>query len=1142
MKAAKEAILAPAKGRRGSSDTAPANSSKTTEAKKRAARAGCHALVQQVAVQKAFKARLAGVGKGLVTLDHVTPRAYGFAVALLLQQAKPRARVWIICGDPKVQDSIHAELSVWQTPALYFPKLMTSTVANALPDPDVQAERVSVLSELREAWNGKQTGSLSRAVVLLATSLDEEVPALLELDAQQRFVSVGDKLDAEGLIHELSEAGYERVSQVTERGQFARRGGIVDFYTWQADEPLRVELFDDEVESLRVFDVNDQGSLRRVEKMGFILKLSDDGGAASRVQEHIAAGDIVVGVECHAGPMMNVWITEGAADNEGVEDYSTAIHDGPLGMFDASDFVLREARRKQFDKQLAEWHGDGWQTVIFFNNEAERERFGELVGTEVAGITTQLGLLYRGFTVPAAKLAVLTGAEIFGRHQIVRRIKGSKLDETQALRHARELVRELSEHDLVVHVEHGIGKFTGIEIRGEGKQREEVLVLRYADEAKLFVSMANAHLVSRYVGVGGKAPSLNKLGDAKWQRTRKNAERSVEEFAARMLSIAAERTTVKADPHPPDTKWQAEFEGSFIYQETPDQLRCVEEIKRDMESERPMDRLLCADVGFGKTEVAIRAAFKTVMAGRQVAILVPTTVLASQHWKTLRERMSEFPVKVEMLCRLTPADKEREIIRGLKDGSVDIVIGTHRVISKDVHFKNLGLAVVDEEQRFGVKHKEKFKELFRLIDVLTLSATPIPRTLYLALTGARDLSTLETPPQDRLPVETIVGNHDERVIRDAIARELERGGQVFFLHNRISTIEGVALRLKALVPVARVVIGHGQMDADDLEKVMTQFVNGDADVLVSTTIIESGLDIPNANTIIIDRADRFGLSELYQLRGRVGRYKHQAYCHLLLPRHAQLLTEARKRMSAIKQYSALGSGFKIAMRDLEIRGAGNLLGPQQSGHITAVGFELYCQLLQQSIAAFKGEPVKPRVDVRTSFDFLATNPGEEGNAKAEGKRQKEEVRPKLHIEVPREVMTYYTDEDAPSRTTHHAPREPLPKAPAYLPIDYIREPAQRLEVYRRFAQATDRAALDAVKRELTDRFGPPPAPVELLLTVGELKLLAAERRVNGIEVVEDKVKLTRNGELLTIGGHFPRLAKRDAKARLGELKKLLLAL
>ena len=482
--------------------------------------------------------------------------------------------------------------------------------------------------------------------------------------------------------------------------------------------------------------------------------------------------------------------------------------------------------------------------------------------------------------------------------------------------------------------------------------------------------VTEAHLVSKYVGAGKAHPPLNTLGGTRWRKAKEQAERAVRDVAAELLQIQAVRESQSGHAFKPDLPWQREFESAFIFEETPDQWRAIQETKSDMERPKPMDRLICGDVGFGKTEVAIRAAFKAVMDGKQVAVLVPTTVLAQQHFNTFRERMADYPIRIELLSRFRTRRQQQRVVKDLAAGGVDIVIGTHRLLQDDIAFKDLGLVVIDEEQRFGVLHKEKFKRLRTLVDVLTLSATPIPRTLYLALTGARDMSTIQTPPHDRLPVETIVTQFDERVIRDAIQRELNRGGQVFFLHNRVMTIQTMADRLKRLLPHARIVVGHGQMDSDELEEVMTKFVNGEADVLLSTTIIESGLDIPNANTIIIDHADRFGLSDLYQLRGRVGRYKHQAYAYLLLPRHVSLLTDVRKRISAIRQYSTLGSGFKIAMRDLEIRGAGNLLGSEQSGHITAVGFELYCQLLKQSVSAFKGEKVKPRVAVSVKLDFL----------------------------------------------------------------------------------------------------------------------------------------------------------------------------
>ncbi|HSY74737.1 MAG TPA: transcription-repair coupling factor, partial [Dongiaceae bacterium] len=762
---------------------------------------------------------------------------------------------------------------------------------------------------------------------------------------------------------------------------------------------------------------------------------------------------------------------------------------------------IAEAQRREFFQQLHRWLRQDYSVHVFCNNDGERQRFEEIWKeygfAAEKQLAVQIGTLARGFICDEAKLAVVTDAEIFGRYKI-QRPRRQKSSHALATRSALDIdFTDLEESDYVVHLQYGIGKYLGLKnlpttsnstiqrFNNSTNHETECLVIEYApansgeESPKLYVPVTEAHLVSKYVGVGRAHPPLNTLGGTRWHKAKEQTERAVRDVASEMLRIQAVRETQAGHAFPPDANWEREFESAFIYEETADQVRAIAETKSDMERAKPMDRLICGDVGFGKTEVAIRAAFKAVMGGKQVAILVPTTVLAQQHFNTFRERMADYPIRVELLSRYRTPREQNLVVKNLAAGAVDIVIGTHRIVQDDIVFKDLGLVVIDEEQRFGVLHKEKFKRLRTLVDVLTLSATPIPRTLYLALTGARDMSTIQTPPHDRLPVETIVTPFDERTIRDAIHRELARGGQVFFLHNRVMTIHDMADRLKKLCPNARIVVGHGQMNSDDLEEVMTKFVNGEADVLLSTTIIESGLDIPNANTIIIDRADRFGLSDLYQLRGRVGRYKHQAYAYLLLPRHASLLTDVRKRISAMKQYSTLGSGFKIAMRDLEIRGAGNLLGSEQSGHITAVGFELYCQLLKQSVSSLKGEKVKPRVEVRLALDFLNDST---------------------------------------------------------LPDNYVTEPQHRIEIYRKLAQATDKFALDALQKELRDRFGPLPPPVELLLAVGELKILASEKSVTAIEVEEDKLKITRHNDFITLGGKFPRLTKKEAKARLKEIK------
>lgn len=856
----------------------------------------------------------------------------------------------------------------------------------------------------------------------------------------------------------------------------------------------------------------------------------------------------------------------------------------------APDPQIVEAQRREFFAQLHRWSRQGHAVHVFCNNDGERQRFGEVwkdygfedvsregneggegqkkaeppsqkpslpspPSRDTSSLHVHLGALARGFLCAEAKLVVVTDAEIFGRYK-VQRPRRLKSPHAQTSRSMLEIdFNDLEEGDYVVHLQHGIGRFLGLKlmpVSGGAKPllkaaptaeaQQECLAIEYASPdptqpaPRLYVPVSEAHLVSKYVGAGKARPPLNTLGGGRWAKTKEQAERSVRDLASELLSIQAARASQAGHACKADTPWQREFESSFLYEETPDQWKAIVAAKADMESARPMDRLICGDVGYGKTEVAIRAAFKCVMDGRQVAILVPTTVLAQQHFNTFRERMADYPIRVDLLSRFRSAREQKRVVQDLATGAVDIVIGTHRLVQNDIAFKDLGLVVIDEEQRFGVMHKEKFKLLRKMVDVLTLSATPIPRTLYLALTGARDMSTIETPPQDRLPVETIVTEYDERVIRDAIQRELNRGGQVFYLHNRVLDIQSVAVRLQALVPKARFVIGHGQMEADELEKVMTAFVNGEADVLLSTTIIESGIDIPNANTIIIDRADRFGLSGLYQLRGRVGRYRHQAFAYLLVPRHARLLTDARKRMSAIKQYSTLGSGFKIAMRDLEIRGAGNLLGSQQSGHIAAVGFELYCQLLKQSVAALKGEKVKPRVEVQVRLDFLALNPVSEIAAPTRKPKAIQPEEPPLVINIPRETATY-SDSEPKAKS---APSAPPSVASACIPLRYVPDAKQRIELYRKFSELTDEEGVSRLKGELRDRFGPLPPPVELLLQVATLKLMAVERGISAIECKEDKLMLSRRGDFIMVGGKFPRLTKKDARARLNEIRKLLM--
>ena len=1224
----------------------------------------------------------------MLSLIGISTAAQPF-LAALLRHLFPQRPIVVVTEGLKTQESVQQDLATWLAlggeaqsqgtatdiqshasrvthhassappPLFFYPSWEVLPHETRLPHADVISERLETLVFLTQpATRNPQPAPL--VVTSVAALLQRTFPAGA-IRARTRTLTRGDRADPLDLVEWLEDQGYEPEAQVTQKGEIALRGGILDLYPLTSPWPVRLEFFGDELESLRQFDPLTQMSREEIASVTIppagelgllkevrsaecgvrsdapqpatlapqpalgtlldylpaetILLLCGPERLSERADEYAAQvpeGDaFFITWEAFQAQARERGMTVLAASNTELglialegdggaeanvpspEPGSDAVERVPTGLSGIPHSALRtphfegleafrplperapepqvaEAQRREFFAQLHRWLRQGYAVHVFCNNNGERQRFTEIWGeygfTKVeqasrlppdgmvspttaeatvpaddkdrrdAGPTLHLGALARGFLCDEAKLVVVTDAEIFGRYK-VQRPRRLKSPHAQATRSALDIdFTELEEGDYVVHLQHGIGQYVGLQVLPLGlgtkptegtsahtHAGQECLVIEYAsgDPAqpppRLYVPVTEAHLVGKYVGTGKARPPLNALGGTRWAKAKAHAERAVRDVAGDLLSIQAARESQLGHPFAPDVPWQREFEGAFIFEETPDQERAIVETKADMERPKPMDRLICGDVGFGKTEVGIRAAFKAVMDGKQVAVLVPTTVLAQQHYNTFRERMADYPIRVELLSRFRTRRAQEAVVRDLAAGSVDIVIGTHRLLQADIAIKDLGLVVIDEEQRFGVMHKEKFKMLRRLVDVLTLSATPIPRTLYLALTGARDMSTIQTPPHDRLPVETIVTGYDERVIRDAIQRELNRGGQVFFLHNRVLTIQSMAQKLSALLPHARIVIGHGQMHSDELEEVMTKFINGEADVLLSTTIIESGLDIPNANTIIIDRADRFGLSDLYQLRGRVGRYKHQAYAYLLLPRHGNLLTDVRKRLSAIKQYSTLGSGFKIAMRDLEIRGAGNLLGSEQSGHITAVGFELYCQLLKQSVAALKGEQIKPRVDVQVRLDFLALSPGEE-SPKSEPNRTQHAT-----------------------RNTPPASRPPPPTS-AYIPFTYIADARQRIEIYRKLAQATEQAGLRSLKQELRDRFGPLPPALELLLRVAELKVQASERGITAIEVKGDKLMLTRNNDYLMEGSMFPRLTKKQAPARLKEISQLLTAL
>ena len=1134
-----------------------------------------------------------------------------FVVALLSQISN--RPVLVVTDGLKSQETFFNDFQAFVPDALFYPAWETLPHENVLPHADTIADRLKVLNALTEEGTDRRAvrsgapggRALPPCVVASIQALMQRTFSASALSALRFPLSIGQTLELDALLAALTERGYSPEYQVNERGDMAHRGGIVDFFPLDREDPVRVEFAGDEIESIRVFDAASQQSRDKLQSVAVtpagevgLLKRTPDktasllellpantllvldeperlSEAAASYARQIPDGDPffepwekILGAKWQQIHLSEAIATESlVAEEETLRPRSAQAPvpptdlAGPLNLRLVSLEAFRpldartpepevaEQMRRAFFDQMRHWIDEGYALHILCSADGERQRFEELwreqfkslpsshhaLSAEASSEGGSRSTLSRGFLWPDAKLAVVTDAEIFGRYKLVRpRRKFHQMAQPADW-------TELQEGDFVVHIQHGIGKYLGLrtieanvaapagdpfEARPGITQRQEVLAIEYANEARLYVPVEQAHLVSKYVGAGKRIPRLHELGGALWQRQKITAERAIMDLASELLEIQAARQSLEGHAFGPDAPWQREFEAAFPYDETPDQDTAIEEMKRDMESRKPMDRLICGDVGYGKTEVAIRAAFKAVMNGFQVAILCPTTVLAEQHWNTFRERMAGFPITIEMLSRFRTPHEQKKTVKLLREGGVDIVIGTHRLLSVDVTLKNLGLVVIDEEQRFGVLHKERFKQLRKLVDVLTLSATPIPRTLYLALTGARDMSTIETPPQDRVPVETIIAPYDERLIKQAIQRELNRGGQVYFLHNRVQSIDAVAERLRTLFEdsdggpgphAPRIDIGHGQMGEHELENVMHRFVKGQIDVLVCTTIIESGLDIPNANTIIIDRADRFGLSDLYQLRGRVGRWKHQAYAYILLPRHMQLVQSARKRISAIKQYSSLGSGFKIAMRDLEIRGAGNILGSEQSGHITAIGFDLYCQLLKASIARLKGEKPKYLPQVTLKLDFLlACHP-----ERSEGSLAKD-ARPLDKLGV--------TDKGVTSDTL------------ARIPASYITDSRLRINAYRKIAQISELAEVNALRTEFRDRYGPLPREMKLLLHCAEIRLLAAAGKVDTVETRDDKIMLSQRGVLFQIGGKFPRLTSARPEGKLTEIKKLLLSL
>lgn len=1059
-------------------------------------------LTEVVASSPAFAAELAklchtNTRKNPLIFSGVCPAAFSFVSAMIAQQSEKNRRIWVIADSFPTQERIASELPLWSKLSCIFVPEQQWQIQQGVGDPDVEAERLEALYRIASPHENIQL------VVVTAAGLYQPVPDFSPNSNSALSLHEGQNdLPIEKFTELLMSHEFERCDQVTARNQWSIRGGILDVFPLQTAWPIRIEYFGDEIESIRAFDIDSQLSFRKLKEVDLLI---DEPSEKSVLSDHIQQDDWVISLP-QCGIPGDVLIYETFPEIADVapeiaqfnNQDSLSFYPTPLGTFDSGDFVMQEARRQYVHSILMQWRKDNWRIVMFFPHEGEKKRFEEICGQDEAWDAVQArdGTLPFGFTVPSARLAILSAAEIFGRHTSPRYRRINSRENRIRITQNQTSLKEIEAGDLVIHATHGLGQFIGI-VKQEETGEEEIHI-QYAGGVRLRIPLRQSYLISKYIGLGTKTPELNRLGDKRWKRACQAAEKAVADYASQLLEIQAERESNEGYSHPSDSSWMWQFESSFPFRETPDQLRAIQQTKSDMESSRPMDRLICGDVGFGKTEVAIRAAFKCVTGGRQAALLAPTTVLADQHYHTFRQRMSEYPIRIELLSRFTPARKIKEIIEGLKNGDVDIVIGTHRLLSKDIIFHHLGLVVIDEEQRFGVQHKEQFKKMFRMVDMLTLSATPIPRTLYVALMGARDMSTIDTPPPNRLPVQTTVCPYSEEIIARAIELELSRKGQVFFLHNRVQSIYKVEAILHKLVPKARIVVGHGQMDKKDLEKIMRDFVAGKADILLATTIIESGIDIPNANTIIIDRADRFGLADLYQLRGRVGRSSQRAYAYLLLPEEALCTGDARKRVSAIKQYTALGSGFKIAMRDLEIRGAGNLLGTQQSGHIAAIGFELYCQLLRQSIDQLRGVKPALRINAQVKADFLCVSEASMATLK----------------------------------DTHNL-------IGAFIPSTYVQDTRSRMECYTRLAQATSIEEIDKLMDQWKDRFGSQPSEINHLLLLQKIKIVASQLNISTVEISGQKLMLTRNNDYILLNRRFPRLQKKKPFDKLAEAWHLL---
>ena len=985
------------------------------------------------------------------------------ALTALMLSKKTKFLLWI-ARDIHEMEKLHETINTFNTDytSIYSLKPFCH-------DPVIIGDHIRFLNEMKQ--------NKKFIIITNRLALNNNLPSLEQAKSALINLTVNDQIQPNDLISWMINNGYKNEIEVYTQGSFSRRGGIIDCWSAGALHPVRIEFFDDTIESIRIFNSQTQCSLEKINNLNIsAINIPQENGVT--ILDYISLNKIIVN---------HPEFTEKSdVINSGFSYFNTKLK--PIGI-NFSPFAAEDSRKK-FIQEICLKKLKNNDIYFYFETSGTRKRFCNLY-KNIEGfnkINIRQGVIYE------SSFNHLKNEIIISEHDFYQ-YSGYRNRKSRITKHynKQERVSEVSDiqpGDYVVHVEYGVGKYLGIVETKSNNRNIESLCIEYANENKIYLAVNQAHLLTRYKGTNKKSPKISTLGSKKWINDRNNTEISVKDLASLLLETQANRKTKKGFKFAADCPLQIEFEKSFPYQETEDQITACKELKSDMEKRLPMDRLLCGDVGFGKTEVAMRCAFKAFMNGKQIAVLVPTTILAQQHYYSFIERMAPYTVNIEMISRFRSKQQQKKILMDVNNGIINILIGTHRILSKDVNFKDLGLVIIDEEQRFGVKAKEKLKLIRSQIDIITMSATPIPRTLYMGLTGVRDLSTISTAPQKRQPIETSVKQYNKTEIKKYIEREIERNGQVFYLHNRVKSIYNVEEKLKKLLPNIRIAVAHGQMHENELSQIMQKFIERYYDVLICTTIIENGVDIPNCNTIIIENADKFGLSELYQLRGRVGRSTNKAFAYFMLSEESIINNIANDRMEAIKRYSGLGSGLSLAIRDLEIRGSGNMLGSKQSGHISAVGFDLYCQLLKRTIAILKGKNPPPLINVSIQIDFLDFSPS--SNNQNNG---------------------------------------------AFIPYSYIEDENIRLRVYQKLSALSDKKEILILKKEIKDRFGKIPFPLTRLLLISELRIISSHKKIKTINVKKLQIIITHKSGYIMKNNHHLLLEKQKPTALLRQLNK-----